>query len=172
MGLLAERALAAGLGASTNERGESVARTLRTAHTFQLKRLGGFPAMRGSCGSSVLGTDRCSMSGVTRVPCSALGRDGTGSGVEPGWQGFLFTVAFAPDMVMPSEWLPMIFGDAEPPFHSDKEAETRLPADCAAVVKRDWWDPWEADEKAWRYIPKGGCAVGLSHTGFLGHQGG
>jgi uncharacterized protein len=68
-------------------------------------------------------------------------------------QGFLFTVAFAPDMVMPSEWLPMIFGDAEPPFHSDREAETvmgalmalfnevvssaskeaatRLPSDCA-----------------------------------------
>jgi uncharacterized protein len=68
-------------------------------------------------------------------------------------QGFIFTVAFAPDMVMPSEWLPMIFGDADPPFNSEKEAETvmgglmalfnefassaskesatRLPADCA-----------------------------------------
>lgn len=67
-------------------------------------------------------------------------------------QGFLFAVSCAPEMVMPSEWLPRIFAGEEPPFKSSKEAEAvigglmalyneinhsvleagvRLPADCA-----------------------------------------
>ena len=67
-------------------------------------------------------------------------------------QGFLFAVCCGPDMVQPSEWLPMIFGGEEPVFetsqevervmgglmalyneinHGVLEAEVRLPADCA-----------------------------------------
>lgn len=67
-------------------------------------------------------------------------------------QGFLFTVACAPEMVVPSAWLPRIFGENEPPFNTSKEAEAvmgglmalfnefaprdggddaRLPEDCA-----------------------------------------
>ena len=67
-------------------------------------------------------------------------------------QGFLFTVACAPEMVVPSEWLPRIFGGGDPPFDTHKEAEAvmggllalfnelaptadeadaRLPEDCA-----------------------------------------
>ena len=38
-------------------------------------------------------------------------------------QGFLFTVACAPEMVVPSAWLPRIFGENEPPFNTPKEAE-------------------------------------------------
>lgn len=37
-------------------------------------------------------------------------------------QGFIFTVACAPVLVMPSEWLPRIFGEAEPVFESREEA--------------------------------------------------
>lgn len=67
-------------------------------------------------------------------------------------QGFLFTVVCAPEMVVPSEWLPRIFGEGEPSFNTSKEAEAvmgglmalfnefaprpdgpraRLPKDCA-----------------------------------------
>lgn len=38
-------------------------------------------------------------------------------------RGFLFAVVAAPDLVKPSEWLPVIFGDAEPSFESRDEAE-------------------------------------------------
>jgi len=38
-------------------------------------------------------------------------------------QGFLFAVACAPEMVMPSDWLPRIFGGGDPPFDTRKEAE-------------------------------------------------
>lgn len=33
-------------------------------------------------------------------------------------QGFLFTVVCAPEMVVPSEWLPRIFGEGEPSFNT------------------------------------------------------
>lgn len=36
--------------------------------------------------------------------------------------GFLFTLACAPDMVPPSEWLPVVFGGAEPSFEDEDEA--------------------------------------------------
>ena len=66
-------------------------------------------------------------------------------------QGFLFTVVSAPEMVPPSEWLPIIFGDQEVDYASRDEAQeiigqivalyntinaavldppTLLPADC------------------------------------------
>ncbi|MCH7991229.1 MAG: UPF0149 family protein [Gemmatimonadetes bacterium] len=67
-------------------------------------------------------------------------------------QGFLFAVACAPEMVVPSEWIPRIFGEDGPLFKKPTEAEAlmgglmalfnefapeadgpdaRLPADCA-----------------------------------------
>ena len=67
-------------------------------------------------------------------------------------QGFLFSVACAPDLVKPSEWVPFVFGDEEPEFDTWEEAEgiiaslmdlyneivepvqmgvPRLPRDCA-----------------------------------------
>jgi uncharacterized protein len=67
-------------------------------------------------------------------------------------EGFLFTVAAGPRLVPPSEWLPRIFAEHEPPFRSSRAAEAimgsilalfnasalgasegnaRLPADCA-----------------------------------------
>lgn len=41
-------------------------------------------------------------------------------------QGFIFTIACAPEMVSPSAWLPEIFGGGEPGFESKKEAGTIL----------------------------------------------
>lgn len=41
-------------------------------------------------------------------------------------QGFIFTVACAPELVVPSEWLPEIFGGGEPSFDSKREAGTML----------------------------------------------
>lgn len=41
-------------------------------------------------------------------------------------QGFLFAVACAPRPVPPTEWLPEIFGEAEPDFSSHEEAERVL----------------------------------------------
>lgn len=43
-------------------------------------------------------------------------------------QGFLFTVAAAPELVPPSEWLPMIFGGHEPEYESLDEAKAVLGA--------------------------------------------
>lgn len=37
--------------------------------------------------------------------------------------GFLHAVVCAPDLVAPSEWVPVIFGDEEPRFESEAEAE-------------------------------------------------
>ena len=66
-------------------------------------------------------------------------------------QGFLFTVVSAPELIPPSEWLPIIFGDQEVDYASRDEAQeiigqimalynttnaavldppTLLPADC------------------------------------------
>jgi uncharacterized protein len=41
-------------------------------------------------------------------------------------QGFLFAVASAPALVRPSEWLPLVFGDQEPEFSSQDEAQRFL----------------------------------------------
>lgn len=37
-------------------------------------------------------------------------------------QGFLFAIASAPELIQPSEWMPVIFDDAEPGFASVDEA--------------------------------------------------
>ena len=39
-------------------------------------------------------------------------------------QGLIFTVACAPELVPPSEWLPVLFGGDEPSFESSTQAET------------------------------------------------
>ena len=41
-------------------------------------------------------------------------------------QGFLFTVVSAPEMIPPSEWLPIIFGDAEAGYTNGNEAQAIL----------------------------------------------
>lgn len=41
-------------------------------------------------------------------------------------EGFLFAIACAPDVVMPSEWLPFVLGDAEPTFDDDEYARDVL----------------------------------------------
>ena len=41
-------------------------------------------------------------------------------------QGFLFTVVSAPEMVPPSEWLPIIFGDQEVDYASAEKAEANI----------------------------------------------
>jgi uncharacterized protein len=38
-------------------------------------------------------------------------------------QGFLFAVASAPELIKPSEWMPLVFGDAEPEYASLDEAK-------------------------------------------------
>ena len=40
-------------------------------------------------------------------------------------QGFLFTVASAPELVPPSEWLPIIFGEADAGYASLDQAHER-----------------------------------------------
>ena len=37
--------------------------------------------------------------------------------------GFLTAVAIGPELVMPSEWLPMIWGDGEPEFETAEQAQ-------------------------------------------------
>jgi uncharacterized protein len=41
-------------------------------------------------------------------------------------QGFLFTLASAPELVLPSEWLPLIFGEGGPEFENENEAQAIL----------------------------------------------
>ena len=41
-------------------------------------------------------------------------------------QGFLFTIASAPELVRPSEWMPIVFGDHEAGYDSLDEAEAVL----------------------------------------------
>jgi uncharacterized protein len=41
-------------------------------------------------------------------------------------QGFLFAVASAPQLIAPSEWMPLVFGDAEPEYASLDEAKRVL----------------------------------------------
>lgn len=42
-------------------------------------------------------------------------------------QGFLFTVTSAPDVVMPSEWMPEVFGGSDAGFETLEEAQAILP---------------------------------------------
>lgn len=42
-------------------------------------------------------------------------------------QGFLFAMVSAPELVRPSEWLPVVFGGGEPVFDSRVETERTLP---------------------------------------------
>jgi len=37
-------------------------------------------------------------------------------------EGFLFAVVAAPDMAPPSDWIPVVFGEQEPPFESEAQA--------------------------------------------------
>ena len=41
-------------------------------------------------------------------------------------QGFLFAIASAPDLIRPSEWMPLIFGDADPEYADLDEANEVL----------------------------------------------
>src|SRR5882672_1328681 len=41
-------------------------------------------------------------------------------------QGFLFTIASAPGLVRPSEWMPMVFGEHEAGYESLAEAKAVL----------------------------------------------
>ena len=43
-------------------------------------------------------------------------------------QGFLFAVATSPELVRPSEWMPVVFGDKEPEYSNLDEAQTILGA--------------------------------------------
>jgi uncharacterized protein len=42
--------------------------------------------------------------------------------------GFLFAVAAAPELVKPSDWLPLVFGEGEPTFDSSADASSLLGA--------------------------------------------
>lgn len=41
-------------------------------------------------------------------------------------QGFLFALASAPELVRPSEWMPMVFGEDEAGYESLAQAEAVL----------------------------------------------
>ena len=43
-----------------------------------------------------------------------------------GLQGFFFTLACAPELVQPSEWLPVVFGDENPGFSDDEETRAAM----------------------------------------------
>ncbi|MFQ5536154.1 MAG: UPF0149 family protein [Gemmatimonadota bacterium] len=43
-----------------------------------------------------------------------------------GFQGFLFALLSAPDLVQPSEWLPIVFGGEMPTFTDEREAQRVL----------------------------------------------
>ncbi|MEZ5445637.1 MAG: UPF0149 family protein [Gammaproteobacteria bacterium] len=45
-----------------------------------------------------------------------------GTMTYPELAGFLFAVCCAPELIMPSEWLPMVFNDGEPVYATEKEA--------------------------------------------------
>ena len=94
-------------------------------------------------------------------------------------QGFLFTVVSAPELIPPSEWLPIVFGDQEVDYASAEKAEatigqimalynmtnaavldppTLLPADCP--LRDDVLANFEDD------APIAQCSRGFLH----GHQ--
>jgi yecA family protein len=50
-------------------------------------------------------------------------------------QGFLFAVAAAPDMVPPSNWIPVVLGEQEPAFDSGAQAQ-RLLGDLMALYNK------------------------------------
>ena len=53
-------------------------------------------------------------------------------------QGFLFTVASAPELILPSEWQPIIFGDQEVEYASLDEAQEILGrSNATALAERD-----------------------------------
>jgi len=41
-------------------------------------------------------------------------------------EGFLFGLAITPDVIMPGEWMPEIFGGEMPEFENEKQAELLL----------------------------------------------
>lgn len=45
-----------------------------------------------------------------------------GTMTYPELAGFLFAVCCAPELIMPSEWLPMVFNDGEPEYATESEA--------------------------------------------------
>jgi uncharacterized protein len=47
-----------------------------------------------------------------------------GTMTYPELAGFLFAVCCAPELIMPSEWLPLVFNDGEPMYATEAEANT------------------------------------------------
>ena len=74
--------------------------------------------------------------------------------------GFLTAIAIGPELIMPSEWLPVIWGDDEPVFTDEAQmqavlgSEQSLPFCCAqADTLQESLSPVGADDCAVRVTP-------------------
>lgn len=53
----------------------------------------------------------------------------------PQLAGFLFSMANAPEMILPSEWMPMVFNDQDARYDSQDEAN-RISFKCGHIDSR------------------------------------
>jgi uncharacterized protein len=85
--------------------------------------------------------------------------------------GFLTGIVVGPELILPSEWLPVIWGGEEPEFETEDEMRTVLGTimgrynEIAACFNSDpdEFDPifWEGPEvRLGRWLPRCGCAAG------------
>ena len=84
--------------------------------------------------------------------------------------GFLTGVAVGPELVMPSEWLPLVWGGGEPAFESVDEASTVLGTimgRCNEIVRALGAAPDEFDPVFWEGPDDGGVVVTDWAAGFL-----
>jgi hypothetical protein len=87
--------------------------------------------------------------------------------------GFLAAVVCSPQMIMPSEWMPYVWGGTEPEFETMEQAQEvmgqimRLNNDVSEKLSMGDFDPLPGTQsKRWRHPPvqpRGSTGLGVSH---------
>ncbi len=98
------------------------------------------------------------------------GRAPEGSMGLSGLDGFLAGIAAGPELVMPREWLPVVWGGAEPAFGSVEEARSVLGTIMGRhneIVRALGAAPEEFDPAFWEGPDDGGVVVTDWAAGFL-----
>jgi uncharacterized protein len=87
-----------------------------------------------------------------------------------GLDGFLAGIAAGPELILPSEWLPVVWGGGEPAFGSTEEASTVLGTIMGRyneIVRTLGTAPDEFDPAFWEGPDDGGVVVTDWAAGFL-----